>query len=58
MKERLLSIYMNEIQVISPTRVVKKIKWLDRSIGYLFAISLLLLLAKIGGEALAEWVQR
>lgn len=52
----LMAIYLNDVQVISPTRIVKRIKWLDRSIGFMFAVSLVFLLAKIGAEALAEMI--
>ncbi len=57
MNEKLMSIYMNEIQVESPTKVFKT-RWLDRSVAILFAVSFLALVLKDAGEALAEWVMK
>lgn len=57
MKENLLMIYMESVQQpktrLTKTRAVLTI---DRYIAVLFAVSLLLLLVKIGAEALAEFV--
>lgn len=58
MNKKLMVLYLNDVQVISPTRITRSFKWVDRSIGFMFGISLLALLVKIGAEELASMVLR
>ena len=57
MNTRLLNLYM---QAVQPDEAVKnyRLKWFDKSVAVMFAVSLGALLLKYAGEALAESLLR
>lgn len=55
MRTKFLAIYMNTVQVVSKK---KKPKWVGNTVAVMFFVSVLALLAKIGGEALAETLMK